>query len=84
MSAEEVLPQLYETVALLENRDNSLTQWQMLVKFGLLKVKPALMKEILAVRDKLFSANDRVLGVLLRGTDYVDKKTFWASYTASR
>lgn len=76
LSAEEVLPQLYETVALLENRDNSLTQWQMLVKFGLLKVKPALMKEILAVRDKLFSANDRVLGVLLRGTDYVDKKPF--------
>lgn len=58
----------------LENRDNSLTEWRMLVKFGLLKVKPALMAEIAAVRQKLFAPNDRVLGVLLRGTDYVARR----------
>lgn len=54
-----------------ENKNNILTEWRMLVKLGLLKVKPALMAEIAAVRQKLFAPNDRVLGVLLRGTDYV-------------
>ena len=52
----------------------SLTEWKKLVKKDLLKVKPALMKEIFAIREKLFAPNDRVLGVLLRGTDYVSKK----------
>lgn len=74
LSSEEVLPQLYETMSLLENRNNELTEWRMLVKFGLLKVKPALMEEISVVRQKLFAPQDRVLGVLLRGTDYVAKK----------
>ncbi len=61
-------------VSFFENRDNSLTEWRMLVKLGLLKVKPALMEEISAVRQKLFSPNDRVLGVLLRGTDYLTRR----------
>ena len=43
----------------------------MLVKLGLLKVKPALMEEISALRQKLFVPTDRVLGVYLRSTDYV-------------
>lgn len=43
-------------------------------KLGLLKVKPALMEEISAVRQKLFAPNERVLGVLLRGTDYITKR----------
>lgn len=76
LSAEEAIPPLYETMALLENRDNSLTEWRMLVKFGLLKVKDNLLREIYAVREKLFAPNERVLGVLLRGTDYVDKKPY--------
>lgn len=54
-----------------ENRNNILTKWRMLLNLGLLKIKPALMTEILATREKLFQPNDRVLGVLLRGTDYV-------------
>ena len=58
-------------MGLFENRDNVLTEWRMLLKLGLLKVKPALMEEISAVRQKLFAPQDRVLGVLLRGTDYV-------------
>lgn len=57
-----------------ENRNNVLTEWRMLRKFGLLKIKPALHEEILSVRDKMFSTEDRVLGVLLRGTDYLDMK----------
>lgn len=47
----------------------------MLVKLGLLKIKPALMEEILAVHEKLFAPTDRVLGVRLRGTDYFLKPT---------
>ena len=51
-----------------------LTKWQMLIELGLLKVKPVRMEEIATVRQKLFAPNDRVLGVLLRGTDYVAKR----------
>ena len=51
-----------------------LMEWQMLVKLGLIKVKAELMEEILAIRQKLFSPNDRVLGIKLRGTDYTSLK----------
>lgn len=54
-----------------EAQDTVTEEWRMLVKLGLLKVKPALMEEISAVRQKLFAPNDRVLGVYLRGTDYI-------------
>ncbi len=64
------IPVSFPDDTLLKNNDY-LTEWRMLVKLGLLKVKPALMSEILAMRQKLFAPNDRVLGVLLRGTDYV-------------
>ncbi|MBR1805419.1 MAG: hypothetical protein IJ774_03425 [Selenomonadaceae bacterium] len=60
-----------------ENRDNTLTEWRMLVKLGLLKIKPALHEEILATRQNLFAPSDRVLGVLLRGTDYIAKRPKW-------
>lgn len=70
----EVPPHPYEYMSLLENKDSLLTEWRMLVKFGLLKVKPERLKEIATVQENLFSPKDRVLGVLLRGTDYVEKK----------
>ncbi len=76
LSAEEVQPRLYETMNFLENRDGSLTEWRMLVKMGLLKVKPALMEEISAVQKKLFKKNVRMLGVYLRGTDYSASKPY--------
>ena len=60
----------------LENRDNSLMEWRMLVKFGLLRVKAERVKEVLAVRQKLFAPSDRVLGVLLRGTDYIAMRPY--------
>lgn len=56
--------------AYYENRDGILTEWRMLVKMGLLKIKPHLMEEISAVREKLFPKDEHVLGVSLRGTDY--------------
>lgn len=65
------------TMRFFENKNNVLTEWRTLVKFGLLKVKPALVKEASAIRDKLFTKTDRVLGVKLRGTDYLANKPKW-------
>ncbi len=64
-------PRPGHAMSLLENKNNSLAEWRNLIKQGYMKIKPARMKEILATREKLFAPNDRVLGVLLRGTDYV-------------
>lgn len=63
-------------MSVLENQGGILSEWRMLRKLGLLKVKPALMEEISAVREKLFSPKDRVLGLLLRGTDYLAKRPY--------
>ena len=68
------VPILYETMALLENQNNVLTEWRMLRKFGLLKVKPKFYEESLMARKTLFEPNDRVLGVHLRGTDYLSER----------
>lgn len=64
----------WSNVSFYDNKNLAMAEWRMLVKMGLLKVKPALMEEIMEVRGKLFAPNDRVLGVLLRGTDYVANK----------
>ena len=73
-NGNEVSPRPYEVMPFYENRNDILTEWRMLVKLGLLKIKSERLKEIAAVRQKLFAPNDRVLGVLLRGTDYVAKR----------
>ncbi len=58
--------------SLFENRNNNyLIEYHNLIRKGLLMVKPDIMEEILSVRETLFSKNDRVLGVKLRGTDYI-------------
>ena len=64
-------------MAFFENRNGILTEWKTLVKTGLLKIKPKRLEEISLVREKIFSPTDRVLGVLLRGTDYVAEKPKW-------
>ena len=61
-------------MSLYENKNNELTEWRMLVKLGLLQIKPAIMEEIFVVRQKLFQQNERVMGVHLRGTDYISKR----------
>ena len=71
---ESGIPIPNDSMPLLENRDGILTEWRMLLKLGLLKIKPAIMADIMEVRKKLFAPNDRVLGVLLRGTDYVTRR----------
>lgn len=64
-------------MAFFEDRNGILTDWRLLVSHGLLKVKPERLQEIAAVRQKLFAPNERILGVLLRGTDYVTEKPKW-------
>ena len=76
-NANEILPRPTWAMPFYENNNNICTEWRMLIKLGLLKIKPAIMQEIATVREKLFNPNDRVLGVLLRGTDYVAKKLKW-------
>ena len=55
------------------NRRTFIVEWQMLVKLGFLKIKPEIMEEISAIRDKLFPPKERILGLHLRGTDYLNK-----------
>ena len=53
------------------NKNGILTEWRMLVKLGLLKIKSQIQKEIDDTYNKLFAPTDRILGVSLRGTDYI-------------
>ena len=54
-----------------DNNSKFLTEWRMMVKLGLLKIKSNIEEEINKIYKELFTPNDRVLGVYLRGTDYV-------------
>ena len=54
-------------------KKDKLEEWRMFVKRGLLKIKPQIEEEISAIRDKLFPPKERILGVHLRGTDYLAK-----------
>ena len=64
-------------MSFFENKNNVLIESSMLVKLGLLKINPALIKEALEIKAKLFAPTDRVLGVHLRGTDYTSIKLKW-------
>lgn len=75
-TGSELSPYPDGSMTFFENRNGSLTEWRMFVKLGLLKLKPELKKEIDDLYNALFSPEDRVLGVLLRGTDYSVRKLF--------
>ena len=69
-STDKMFPP-YARAYYYDGKSMELTEWRMLVKLGLLKIKNDIMKEILEIQAKLFAPTDRVLGVKLRGTDYV-------------
>lgn len=69
-----ILPWAYGNAEIFNTQSKFLTEWQMLVKLGLLRVQPKLYEEIMALRKKLFAPEDRILGVHLRGTDYVARR----------
>lgn len=71
---DSVKPYPAHSLKMLEKKGDALTEWRMLVKLGLLSVKPELMQEVTSTWQKLFSREDRVLGVILRGTDYTARK----------
>ena len=71
---EFVEPYPGHSMNFLEDRDLSLTEWRTLIELGLIKIKSDLWQEFSAERAKLFAPEERVLGVLLRGTDYVKLK----------
>ena len=50
----------------LQKKNDALVEWRMLLKLGLIKMKPELSKEIAAIREKIFSPGGTTLGVLLR------------------
>lgn len=74
LSGNTVKPYPSHSVNFLSNKNNALRDWRILINFGLLKIKPERMTEILAIREKLFSPEDKVIGVILRGTDYIVRK----------
>ncbi len=55
------------------SRKDILAEWKILVTRGFLKIKPEITEEVLAIRDKLFPPKERILGVHLRGTDYLTR-----------
>ena len=71
---DAVKPYPGHSLKFLEKRNDDLSEWRMLIKLGLIKMKPQLEEEISATWAKLFSPEDRVLGVILRGTDYIARK----------
>ena len=73
-NGDSVDPYPGHSLKFLEKKNDSLTEWRMLVKMGLMKIKPELMEEISQVRENLFPPKERVLGVILRGTDYLVRK----------
>ena len=78
LSCNKVHPMPYwDNNIFYDNNHRLVTEWRMLTKLGLLRIKEELMKEIMELRAKLFSSKDRVLGVLLRGTDYFALKPKW-------
>ena len=54
--------------------EKNLSPLRNLVKQGVLKVKPEISEEVSILTEKLFAPTDRVLGVKLRGTDYIAHK----------
>jgi TfoX/Sxy family transcriptional regulator of competence genes len=59
---------------LAQKKNEELIEWRMLIKMGFLQIKPTLTEEIATLRPKLFSLEENIIAVILRGNDYTDKK----------
>ena len=71
---DSVKPYPGHSIKMLTKVNYELAEWSMLIKMGFIKIKPELMEEIWTIREKLFPPEERILGVLLRGTDYLVRK----------
>ena len=70
---KDPMPLPFGMIARYEYNKAAFAEWQMLIKDGIMKIKPEITEEALAIRDKLFPPKKRVLGVHQRGTDFLDK-----------
>ena len=73
-NGDAVKPYPDYSMNLAQKKNDELVEWRMLIKMGLMTINPKLAEEIPALKEKLFSTEDNVLGVILRGGDYSDKK----------
>ena len=70
---KDPMPLPFGMIARYEYNKAAFAEWQMLVKDGVMKIKPEITEEALAIHNKLFPPKERVLGAHLRGTDFLDK-----------
>ena len=75
-NGEPIKPSVPGDLSLIKNGKALLIEWQTLLKIGLLKIKPTLQKEIDDLHKKIFPSGEKVLGVILRGSDYSKKKPY--------
>ena len=68
-----VKPYPEPSMDLLQKKTDDFVEWRMLIKLGLMKLKPELTREIAATREKVFLPGNFSLGVILRGSAF-DKK----------
>ena len=73
-NGDSVKPYPGHSMKFLEKKNNELAEWRTLLKLGLIKIKPEFIEEASRIWNELFSPQDRVLGVMLRGTDYLIRK----------
>ena len=62
------------SMSFYNNENNILDNWRAIVKLGLLRLQPIIQEEISIIYNRLFSKNDKILGVYMRGTDYINLK----------
>ena len=69
-----VRPYPDHSMNLAQKKNDELIEWRMFIKMNLLNVKPELTEKILAMREKFFSPEETVLGVLLHGGYHPERR----------
>ena len=59
---------------LAQKKNDELIEWRMLIKMRLMRIRPEITEKISAMREKIFSPEDILLGVLLRGGNHPERK----------
>ena len=59
---------------LAQKKNDELVEWRMLIKMDLMRIKSELKEKISSMWEKVFSHEDIVLGVLLRGGNHPERK----------
>ena len=62
------------SMSLAQKKNDELIEWRMLIKMRLMRIRPEITEKISAMREKIFSPEDVLLGVLLRGGNHPERK----------